>query len=60
MRVAAACLALLPLLACATSDQEMLRLRAQNDLLRAEIEVIKRNCAYYRELEIEAEEEARP
>lgn len=46
--------------ACATSPPDVERIRAENDLLRAELEVIKRNCSYYREVEIEAEDERSP
>ena len=46
--------------ACATSSPEVERIRAENDLLKAEIEVIKRNCSYYREVEVEAEDGRRP
>lgn len=42
--------------ACATTPDESEALRAQNALLKAEIEIIKRNCSYYREVEIKAEE----
>jgi hypothetical protein len=48
--------------ACATPSPEIERIRAENELLKAEIEVIKRNCSYYREVEVEveAEEERSP
>ncbi len=46
--------------ACATPSPDFERIRAENDLLRAEIEVIKRNCSYYREVEVEVEGERSP
>jgi hypothetical protein len=42
--------------ACATPSPEAERMRAENELLKAEIEVIKRNCSYYRDVEVEAED----
>ena len=46
--------------ACATPSPEIEGIRAENDLLKAELEVIKRNCSYYREVEVEAEDERSP
>lgn len=46
--------------ACAATPEEFERVRAENDLLKAQIEVIKRNCSYYRAVELEAEEEESP
>ncbi len=43
--------------ACAATPVDYERVRAENDLLKAQIEVIKRNCSYYREVEIEAEDD---
>ena len=45
---------------CAATPKDYERVRAENDLLKAQIEVIKRNCSYYREVEIEAEDEKKP
>jgi hypothetical protein len=46
--------------ACAATPEDYERVRAENDLLKAQIEVIKRNCSYYRAVELEAEEEESP
>ncbi len=43
--------------ACAATPKDYERVRAENDLLKAQIEVIKRNCSYYRAVEVEAEDE---
>jgi hypothetical protein len=42
---------------CATTPEEIARIRAENELLKEEIAIIRKNCSYYRELEIEAEPE---
>jgi hypothetical protein len=57
MRLAAILLALL-LAGCATPSEELARVRAENELLKAELHVIKRNCSYYRQLEVRPDEEA--
>lgn len=54
MRLAAVLLGV-ALAACATTPEEIERVRAENELLKAELEVIKRNCSYYRELEVRPE-----
>ena len=56
-RLAALPWALCLLAACASSNPREDRLRAENELLKAQLEVIKRNCSYYRDVEVEAEEE---
>ncbi len=43
--------------ACAGPPLDAARLRAENELLREQLEIIKRNCSYYRDLELEADDE---
>jgi hypothetical protein len=46
--------------ACATPPKDYERVRAENELLKAQIEVIKRNCSYYRSVEVAPEEPESP
>ncbi len=48
----------LALPACTTTPEEIAHIRAENDLLKAQIEIIKKNCSYYRDVEIQVEDEA--
>jgi len=59
-RLAALLVGICGLVACASATPREERLRAENELLKAQIEVIKRNCSYYRDVEIEAEEDESP
>jgi hypothetical protein len=59
-RLAALPLAVCALVACASATPREERLRAENELLKAQIEVIKRNCSYYRDVEVEAEDDEGP
>lgn len=58
--VAAAILAAPLLGACASSPGELQRLRVENELLREELRVVRSNCSYYRDVEMEVEEEPVP
>ena len=52
-------LALLPIsmaLGCQMTPDEINRVQVENSLLREQIQIIRENCSYYRELELEAEE----
>jgi hypothetical protein len=50
-----------PLLgACAGGPGELGRLRAENELLREELRIVRSNCSYYRDVEMEVEEEPAP
>jgi len=47
-----------PLLgACAGGPGEFERLRVENELLREELRIVRSNCSYYRDVEMEVEEE---
>ena len=48
-----------PLLgACAGGPGELERLRLENELLREELRIVRSNCSYYRDVEMEVEEPA--
>ena len=40
---------------CRTTPDEIARIQVENELLREQIQIIRKNCSYYRDLEIEAE-----
>lgn len=46
--------------ACASTPEDYERVRAENELLKAQIEVIKRNCSYYRSVEVAPDESDSP
>jgi hypothetical protein len=46
--------------ACASTPGEVERLRVETELLREELRIVKGNCSYYRDVEMEVEEEAPP
>ena len=45
------------LVGCRTTPDEIERIRLHNELLREEIRIVKNNCSYYRDLEIELEDD---
>ena len=42
---------------CRITPERIARIEVENELLREQVRVIRNNCSYYRELELEAEEE---
>jgi hypothetical protein len=44
-------------LGCATGSEDLARVRIENELLREQLRIVKRNCSYYREVEMQLEEE---
>lgn len=46
--------------ACASGPGEVERLRVETELLREELRIVKGNCSYYRDVEMEVEEESPP
>ena len=42
---------------CRTTPEEVQRIQVENELLREEIRINRKNCSYYRDLELEAEDE---
>jgi hypothetical protein len=45
---------------CASAPGELQRLRIENELLREELRIVRSNCSYYRDVEIEVEEAPTP
>ena len=45
---------------CAGGPGELQRLRVENELLREELRIVRSNCSYYRDVEMEVEEEPTP
>ena len=39
------------------TPERIVRIEVENELLREQVRIIRNNCSYYRELELEAEEE---
>jgi hypothetical protein len=58
--VAAAMLAAPLVGGCASGPGELQRLRVENELLREELRIVRSNCSYYRDVEMEVEEEPAP
>jgi hypothetical protein len=54
----ALCACLLGTAGCATTPEEITRIRVENELLREQVRIIRENCSYYRDLQIEADEES--
>ena len=57
---AAALVAAVPLLGCASTPKELARLRVENELLREELRIVRQNCSYYRDLEMNIDEAPKP
>ena len=38
---------------CASAPQELAQLRTENELLREELRIVRQNCSYYRDLDVE-------
>jgi hypothetical protein len=53
-------LAGLLLAACASGPGEIDRLRVENELLREELRIVRANCSYYRDVEMEVDEGSSP
>lgn len=45
---------------CASGPGELQHLRVENELLREEIRVVRANCSYYRDVEMEPDDGADP
>jgi hypothetical protein len=46
-----------PMGGCASGPGELQRLRVENELLREELRIVRSNCSYYRDVEMEVEQE---
>jgi hypothetical protein len=40
------------------TPEEINRIQVENELLREQVRIIRQNCSYYRDLQLEAEEDA--
>ena len=59
--LAAGVLALAVALAgCAGAPKELAQLRSENELLREELRIVRQNCSFYRDLDVELEEPTAP
>jgi hypothetical protein len=58
--LAAALLAPALLAACAGGPGQLERLRVENELLREELRIVRANCSYYRDVEMEVDEGSSP
>ncbi len=58
VRLSLALLPVLIVLGCQMTPEEINRIQVENELLREQVRIIRQNCSYYRELQLEAEEEA--
>ena len=47
-----------PLLGCASTPDELAKLRVENELLREQLQIVRQNCSYYRDLELKLDEKA--
>jgi hypothetical protein len=45
---------------CRITPDEVQKIRIENELLREQIQIVRQNCSYYRDLEVEVEKEAPP
>lgn len=57
-RLSLALLAAWIVLGCQTTPEEINRIQVENELLREQVRIIRQNCSYYRDIELEAEEDA--
>jgi hypothetical protein len=58
--LAAALLAVPVVGGCATTPGEVERLRVENELLREQLRIVRSNCSYYRDVEMEVDETPAP
>jgi hypothetical protein len=45
---------------CASGPGEFQRLQVENELLREQLRIVRSNCSYYRDVEIEVDEAPTP
>jgi hypothetical protein len=60
MRIATALAALALCTVSCAGKKEMRHLRVENELLREQVRIIRKNCSYYRDIEIAPETEELP
>ena len=58
VRLSLALLSVWVVLGCQMTPEEINRIQVENELLREQVRIIRQNCSYYRDLQLEAEENA--
>jgi hypothetical protein len=58
VRLSLALFPVLVALGCQTTPEEITRIQVENELLREQVRIIRQNCSYYRDLQLEVEEDA--
>lgn len=58
LRLSLALFPALVVLGCQTTPEEITRIQVENELLREQVRIIRQNCSYYRDLQLEVEEGA--
>lgn len=59
VRLSVGLLPVLILLGCQMTPEEINRIQVENELLREQVRIIRQNCSYYRDLQLEAEDDAK-
>ena len=49
-----------PFVGCANTPAELQRMRVENELLREQLRIVRSNCSYYRDVEMEVDETPAP
>jgi hypothetical protein len=57
---AAACALAGALPGCASPPKELAKLRVENEVLREELRIVRQNCSYYRDLDVQLDNEPTP
>ena len=58
VRLSLALLSVWVVLGCQMTPEEINRIQVENELLREQVRIIRQNCSYYRDLQLEVEENA--
>ena len=58
VRLSLAALSVWVVLGCQMTPEEINRIQVENELLREQVRIIRQNCSYYRDLQLEVEENA--
>jgi hypothetical protein len=58
LRLSLALLSVWVVLGCQMTPEEINRIQVENELLREQVRIIRQNCSYYRDLQLEIEEDA--
>jgi hypothetical protein len=58
VRLSLALFPVLFVLGCQMTPEEVNRIQVENELLREQVRIIRQNCSYYRDLQLEVEDDA--